>query len=233
MIAAALSASVSLRTGRTSTPTASPTGAAVATIAVVDAKGTRPRPKSRCSTPDGVVLGPSATCSSSGPRSAAWHAPHPVPRPARRSAALPGQPSQTPGRRPATSTTRHRPAAPDATPTSSAHERKGPPPPQRSHPKRPSEPILAEPPTAVTARTHEPRRRRARACGNVPRLGDQPIASVHASSTAKSRCRPSSPFSCTSLSSRNSMSGPPATRSRTTLDTSISPARAWLATRAA
>ena len=162
MIAAALSASVSLRTGRTSTPTASPTGAAVATIAVVDAKGTRPRHNSRCSTPDGVVLGPSATCSSSGPRSAAWHAPHPAPRPARRSAALPGQPSQIPGRRPATSTTRHRPAAPDATPTSSAHERRGPPPPQRSHPKRPSEPILAEPPTAVTARTHEPRRRRAR-----------------------------------------------------------------------
>jgi hypothetical protein len=125
-------------------------------------EGNEARPKSRCSTPDGVVLGPSATCSSSGPRSAAWHAPHPAPRPARRSAALPGQPSQTPGRRPATSTTRHRPAAPDATPTSSAHERRGPPPPQRSHPKRPSEPILAEPPTAVTARAHEPRRRRAR-----------------------------------------------------------------------
>jgi hypothetical protein len=102
------------------------------------------------------------TCSSSDPRSVAWHAPHPVPRPARRSAALPGQPSQTPGRHPATSTTRHHPAAPDATPTSSAHERKGLPPPQRSHPKRPSEPILAEPPTAVTARAHEPRRRRAR-----------------------------------------------------------------------
>jgi len=59
MIAAALSASGSLRTGRTSTPPASPTGAAVATIAVVDAKGTRPRPKSRCPTPDDVVLGPS------------------------------------------------------------------------------------------------------------------------------------------------------------------------------
>ena len=51
-------------------------------------------------------------------------------------------------------------------------------------------------------------------------------------SQAKSRCTPSSPFSSTSRLSRNSMPRP-ATSSCTTFETSTSPPRAWLATRAA
>ena len=56
---------------------------------------------------------------------------------------------------------------------------------------------------------------------------------AQARSTAKSRWNPSIPFSCTSRSSRNVTSRPPATRSRTTLETRISPPSALPATRAA
>ena len=77
------------------------------------------------------------------------------------------------------------------------------------------------------------RRANRRGTGRLTQARALPLArSAQLRSTAKSRCEPSSPFNSTSRLSTNSIPGP-ATSSRTRLETSTSPPRAWLATRAA
>ena len=87
-----------------------------------------------------------------------------------------------------------------------------------------------EPAPAVTKAAARRQHRTLRQCSGMSHEEAEPSAQLR--STAESRCVPSSPLSSTSRLSIKSIPEPESS-SRTTLETSTSPPRAWLATRAA